>query len=79
MSGVKLIPAGLALIAVLIGAECVRAGVGHYDDATGSIAVTAQTTQLVAAELDPVFVQKLALRSRAPYQRAHPWALRPRD
>ena len=78
MTGARLIPAGLALIAVLIGAECVRAGVGYYDDTTGSIPEAA-VSDLVAAELDPVFVRKLALRSRAPYERAHPLSAQPRD
>jgi hypothetical protein len=64
----KFWPAGLAALAVLIAAECVRASVGHSDDITGSIAAP---TELVAAELDPVFVQKLAYRMRAPYARAH--------
>lgn len=70
---VKLFPAGLALLAVLVGAECVRAGVAHYDqyETTGSIAGKAAPTDLVAAELDPVFTQKLAQRWRAPYERAH--------
>jgi hypothetical protein len=71
--GVKLLPAGLALLAVLIGAECVRAGVDHYDpyETTGSIAGAATSGDLVAAELDPVFMQKLAQRWRAPYERSH--------
>ena len=64
--------AGLVAVAVLIAAECVRAGVGHFDDVTGSVAAP---TDLVAAELDPVFVQKLAYRMRAPYVRAHGFAI----
>lgn len=64
--------AGLVAVAVLIAAECVRAGAGHYDDVTGSITAP---TELVAAELDPVFVQKLAYRMRAPYVRAHGFVL----
>jgi hypothetical protein len=73
LPGVKLLPAGLALLAVLIGAECVRAGVGHYDqyETTGSISRATTAGELVAAELDPVFMQKLAQRWRAPYERAH--------
>jgi hypothetical protein len=64
--------AGLVGLGALIGAECVRAGVGHYDDVTGSIA---GPIDLVAAELDPTFVRKLAYHMRAPYARAHGFAL----
>ena len=73
LPGIKLLPAGLALLAVLIGAECVRAGVDHYDpyETTGSIAGAATSGDLVAAELDPVFMQKLAQRWRAAYERSH--------
>jgi hypothetical protein len=78
MKGTILIPVVLALVAVLIGAECVRAGVGYYDDTTGSLSEAANSTDLVAAELDPAFVRKLALRSRAPYARAHPLTVPPR-
>lgn len=64
--------AGLVAVTVLIAAEYVRAGVGSYDDVTGSITAP---TDLVAAELDPIFVQKLAYRMRAPYVRAHGFAV----
>ena len=62
--------AGFVAISALIAAECVNAGVGSYgyDDVTGSIAAP---TDMVAAELDPIFVQKLAYHMRAPYVRAH--------
>lgn len=82
LPGAKLLPVGLALLAVLIGVECVRAGVTHYDryETTGSIgAGTATGSDLVAAELDPVFMEKLAQRSRAPYARAHPLTAPPLD
>ena len=65
----KFMAAGLAVMAVLIGAECVRAGVVHYD-VTGSIAQSASATALIAAELDPAFAQKLVDRVRGPYERS---------
>jgi hypothetical protein len=68
MRSTRFVLAGMAALAVLIAAECVRAAVGHSDDTTSSV-ITA--TDLVAAELDPAFVQKLAYRMRAPYVRAH--------
>lgn len=73
LPGLRLFPAGLALLALVIGAECVRAGAAHYDpyETTGSIAVSAAPADLVAAEMDPVFMQKLAQRWRAPYARSH--------
>ena len=82
LRGTDFFPAALALLAVLIGVECVRAGVAHYDqyETTGSIAGAATPSELVAAELDPVFMKKLAQRSRAPYEHAHPLtALRGQD
>jgi hypothetical protein len=65
----KFMAAGLAVMAILIGAECVRAGVARYD-VTGSIAQSASATALIAAELDPTFAQKLVDRVRGPYQRS---------
>lgn len=81
LPGLKLFPAGLALLAVLVGAECVRAGATHYDqyETTGSIAGPTTPTDLVAAELDPVFTQKLAQRWRAPYERTHAATTQLRD
>jgi hypothetical protein len=81
LPGVKLLPAGLTLLAVLIGAECVRAGAAHYDqyETMGSIAGSATSTDLVAAELDPVFTQKLAQRWRAPYEHSHAVTAQLRD
>lgn len=56
----------LALVAVLIGAQCVRAAV-----AGGAVLEDSSSPMsLVAAELDPSFVQKLADRMRAPYLRS---------
>ena len=63
----KLAVFALVLLAVVVAAECVRAG-GDRAEATFD-AVTA--SDFVAAELDPVFMQKLADRMRAPYVRAH--------
>lgn len=63
-----LVLAALALVTVLVWAECVRAGV-ERDDITGTVAAPA--AERVAAELDPVFTQKLARRWLAPYRRAH--------
>jgi hypothetical protein len=81
LPAVKLLPAGLALLAILVGAECVRAGAAHYDqyETTGSIAAPATPGDLVAAELDPVFMQKLAQRWRAPYERSHAVTAQDRD
>jgi hypothetical protein len=81
LPGVKLLPAGLALLAVLVGAECVRAGAAHYDqyETTGSIAEPAAPSDLVAAELDPVFTQKLAQRWRAAYERSRAAIAQDRD
>lgn len=62
--------ATLVLAAFLIGAEYVGAAVDP-PDVTGSITETAPVS-LVAAELDPVFMQKLAQRSRRAYERSHP-------
>jgi hypothetical protein len=76
--GAKFGPAVLALLAVLIGAECVRAGVSNYE-ATGSIVAATAPTDLVAAELDPVFMQKLAQRCRASFERAHAMSVQQRD
>jgi hypothetical protein len=69
---------GLALVAVLIGAECVRAAVSHHETiglvAESSVpaapAAPVAPANLVAAELDPVFMQKLADRWRGPYERS---------
>jgi hypothetical protein len=69
MRSTRFLLAGMAALTVLIAAECVRAGVGHYDDDTTGNVTTA--TDLVAAELDPIFMQKLAYRMRAAYMRAH--------
>jgi hypothetical protein len=72
----KLIPAGMALVVVLIGAEYVRAAASHRDT-TGTMAASIAPADLVAAELDPVFMQKLTDRSRRPYQRSHPLNAQP--
>jgi len=61
----KLIIVVLALVAVLIGAEYVRAGGDHRDG------FEIAPSDVVAAELDPVFTQKLAERMRGPYARTH--------
>ncbi len=76
MNGTKLVRVGLALIVVLVGAEYVRAASSHRD-AIGPAAESAVPAQLAAAELDPVFMQKLADRSRARYQRSHPLSAQP--
>jgi hypothetical protein len=56
----------LVLVAVLIGAECVRAAV----TSDRAEAQSSSPASLVAAELDPTFVQKLVDRMRAPYLRS---------
>jgi hypothetical protein len=67
----KPMAAGLAIMVVLIGGECVRAAGDHH-----TLDVEAMLpTELVAAELDPVFVQKLVDRMRAPFLRARAFAL----
>lgn len=68
-AGAKLLSVGLALAAVLIGAEYVRAAGSHHE--VDSAVEEISPTDLVAAELDPAFVQKLAERSRGPYERSH--------
>jgi hypothetical protein len=65
----RLLLVALALTVALIWTECVRAGIGR-DDATGSVALLSADTELLAAELDPVFTQKLADRWSAPFMRA---------
>ena len=66
------IAAVLAGLAVMIGAECVRAA-AHYDaygmDVTGTVASSAM---FGPAELDPAFQQKLLERVRGRYDRVHP-------
>jgi hypothetical protein len=66
----------LALIVVLIGAEYVRAAASHRDTIGGGVE-SGVPAALVAAELDPVFMQKLTDRSRARYQRSHPLNAQP--
>ena len=61
----KLIIVALALVVMLIGAEYVRAGGEHRD----GFEVGANDS--IAAELDPVFAQKLVDRMRGPYARSH--------
>lgn len=66
----KLVAVGLTLIAVLIGAEYVRAAADQpakYEN----VAESTSPAGLVAAELDPVFAQKLVERVRGPYERSH--------
>ena len=65
----KLVPAGLALLVMLVGAEYVRAA--SHRDTIGAAAESAAPGDFVAAELDPVFMQKLTDRWRRPYQRSH--------
>jgi hypothetical protein len=81
LPGAKLLPAGFALLAVLVGVECVRAGSAHHEqyETTGSIAGSATPADLVAAELDPIFTQKLAQRWRASYERSHTATAQLRD
>jgi len=66
----KLVAVGLALVAVLIGAEYVRAEV-YQPGTDGTIAEFASPAGLGAAELDPIFAQKLVERVRGPYERSH--------
>jgi hypothetical protein len=66
----KLVAVGLALVAVLVGAEYVRAEV--YQPATDRTTIeSASPAGLGAAELDPIFAQKLVERVRGPYERSH--------
>ena len=74
----KFVPVALALVAVLIGAECVRAAVSHHET-IGSAVESAGPADLVAAELDPVFAQKLAARSRRSYECSHQLTASTRD
>jgi len=60
----KLFSIGLTIAAVMIGAEYVRAAVGHHDQARAAAPMS-------AAELDPVFVQKLAEQWLRPYRGRH--------
>jgi hypothetical protein len=66
----KLVAVGLALVAVLIGAEYVRAAVDQ-PETHESVAESASPAGLVAAELDPIFAYKLVERVRGPYERSH--------
>jgi hypothetical protein len=66
----KLVAVGLALAAVLVGAEYVRAEV-HQPGTDGTIVESASPAGLGAAELDPIFAQKLVERVRGPYERSH--------
>lgn len=59
----------VALVA-LIGAQCVGAAVKHH--ATNADLSAPSAAALPAAELDPVFQQKLVQRARGPFERAHP-------
>jgi len=65
----KILSIGLSVAAVLVGVECVRAAVSHHVSARAEGSVPA--TDLVAAELDPVFVQRLAERWNRPYRHTH--------
>ena len=62
----KILSIGLAIAAVLVGVECVRAAVSHHDSARAVVSVPANDR--LAAELDPVFVQKLSERWSRPYR-----------
>ncbi len=62
----KLVLFALVLLAAVAGAECVRAG-----NWVGEDSQAAARASLTAAELDPVFTQKLADRVRGPYLRSH--------
>jgi hypothetical protein len=66
----KLGAVGLAVVAVLIGAEYVRAAVDQPETYVNVIDF-ASPAGLVAAELDPVFAYKLVERVRGPYERSH--------
>jgi hypothetical protein len=62
----------LALVAILIGAECVAAAVKHqHDDEVVAPA------SLVAAELDPAFMHKLTERMRGFYERSRQASAQP--
>jgi hypothetical protein len=61
-------PLVLALLAALIGAEYQRATV-HPATTLDSFAASS-SADAVPAELDPAFMQKLADRMRAPYERS---------
>jgi len=66
----KLAAVGLAFVAVLVGAEYVRAAVDQTETYI-NVVEFASPAGLVAAELDPVFAQKLVERVRGPYERSH--------
>jgi len=63
----KLALFALVLLALVVAAECVRAGGDRLDASVDAV----DASDLVPAELDPVFTRKLADRMRAPYVRAH--------
>jgi len=67
----KAIVIALAMLATVIGAECVRAAAKHHETIKTGID-TPSYTNFLAAESDPLFQQKLAKRIRGPYERAHP-------
>jgi hypothetical protein len=64
----KVITVSVALV-VFFGAEYVSAAIVH--ETTTAPKTEPISMNLTAAELDPVFTQKLAARLRAPYERSH--------
>lgn len=70
MGRTKFISAGVALLALLNVVNGSQAAVNQSERA-GSAVEPISSTALGAAELDPVFGQKLTDRVRGPYQRSH--------
>jgi hypothetical protein len=67
------IAAVLAGLTVMVGVDCVRAA-SHHD--TIGFEDEISSAELLPAELDPAFQQKLLERTRGRYDRVHPLAVR---
>ena len=66
----KVLAITIAAFATAVGAECVRAAVNHHGT-INTVVESHSYADLPAAEMDPVFGQKLAQRMRGSHERAH--------